>query len=130
LCLAERAYGAARGVEDFAMLDISQGMGVGVVNGGQLLTGHSGLAGELGHVTVRLDGRPCGCGNRGCLETEATDTALAVAVSERLGRRVAVEEIIELVPAGKLQGKAEFARGREYLAVGLAAAPHLFNPPD
>jgi predicted NBD/HSP70 family sugar kinase len=128
LCLAERTYGAARNVDNFAMLDISQGLGVGVVNGGQLLAGHSGLAGELGHVTVRLDGRLCGCGNHGCLETEATDTALAVAVSERLGRRVTVEEIIELVRAGKLQIEGELTRVLEHLAVGLAAVINLFNP--
>jgi predicted NBD/HSP70 family sugar kinase len=128
LCLAERMYGAARNVDNFAMLDISQGLGVGVVNGGQLLAGHSGLAGELGHITVRLDGRLCGCGNHGCLETEATDTALVGAVSERLGRRVTVEEIIELVQAGRLQGEGEFARVLEYLAVGLAAVINLFNP--
>ncbi len=128
LCLAERMYGAARNVDDFAMLDISQGLGVGVVHGGHLLEGHSGLAGELGHITVRLDGRLCGCGNHGCLETEATDTALVHAVSERLGRRVTVEEIIDQVQAGKLQADGEFARVLEYLAVGLAAVINLFNP--
>jgi N-acetylglucosamine repressor len=128
LCLAERMYGAARNLDNFAMLDISQGLGLGVVHGGHLLEGHSGLAGELGHITVRLDGRLCGCGNHGCLETEATDTVLATAISERLGRRVTVEEIIELVQAGKLQADGEFARVLEYLAVGLAAVINLFNP--
>jgi N-acetylglucosamine repressor len=128
LCLAERTYGAARNVDNFAMFDISQGLGVGVVNGGHLLEGHSGLAGELGHVTVRLDGRLCGCGNHGCLETEATDTALAVAVSERLGRRLTVEGIIERVQAGRLQVEGEFTRVLEYLAVGLAAVIDLFYP--
>jgi predicted NBD/HSP70 family sugar kinase len=128
LCLAERMYGAARNLDDFAMLDISEGLGLGVVHGGQLLEGHSGLAGELGHITVRLDGRLCGCGNHGCLETEATDTALATAVSERLGRRLTVEEIIAQVQAGKLQADGEFTRVLEYLAVGLAAVINLFNP--
>jgi N-acetylglucosamine repressor len=121
-------YGAARSLDDFAMLDISEGLGLGVVHGGQLLEGHSGLAGELGHITVRLDGRLCGCGNHGCLETEATDTALATAVSERLGWRVTVEEIIALVQTGKLQADGEFERVLEYLAVGLAAVINLFNP--
>src|SRR5205807_5237105 len=74
LCLAELTYGAARGVSDFAMLDVSEGLGVGVVNGGRILEGHSGLGGELGHVTVDIHGEPCGCGNHGCLETVATDT--------------------------------------------------------
>src|SRR5262249_42512340 len=92
LCLAEQTYGAAKGVGDLAMLDISEGLGLGVMLNGQILEGHSGMAGELGHVTVELNGRKCGCGNRGCLETVATDTALAAAVSKRLGRKVTVEE--------------------------------------
>jgi predicted NBD/HSP70 family sugar kinase len=128
LCLAERMYGAARNLDNFAMLDISEGLGLGVVHDSHLLEGYSGLAGELGHITVRLDGRLCGCGNHGCLETEATDTALVTAVSERLGRRLTVEEIIAQVQAGQLQADGEFARVLEYLAVGLAAVINLFNP--
>src|SRR5207237_503352 len=65
LCLAERTYGAARGVADFAMMDITGGLGLGVVHRGQLIEGHSGLAGELGHVRVELDGRRCGGGRWG-----------------------------------------------------------------
>lgn len=128
LCLAERLYGAARAVDNFAMLDISEGLGLGVVQGGRILEGHSGLAGELGHVTVRLDGKRCGCGNDGCLETVATDTALATAVSERLGRAVSVEEIIALAQAGRLDAAAEFEQVLQYLAVGLAAVINIFNP--
>jgi predicted NBD/HSP70 family sugar kinase len=128
LCLAERTYGLARGVADFAMLDISEGLGLGVVHNGHLLQGHSGLAGELGHVTVELDGKPCGCGNVGCLETVATDTALAAAVSERLGRQVTIEDVVALARAGELTADEEFERVLQYLAVGLAAVLNVFNP--
>jgi N-acetylglucosamine repressor len=128
LCLAERAYGAARGVADFAMLDISEGLGVGVVQGGHLVEGHSGLAGELGHITVVLDGKPCGCGNRGCLETVATDTALVTAVAQRLGRPPTLEEIIAGVQAGRIEIDAELDHVLGYLAVGLAAVINVFNP--
>ena len=65
LCVGERRYGAARGMNDFAMLDVSTGLGLGIVSGGHLLTGNSGMAGELGHITVVPDGQRCGCGNRG-----------------------------------------------------------------
>jgi N-acetylglucosamine repressor len=128
LCLAEQTYGAARGVADFAMLDISEGLGLGVVQDGRFVEGHSGLAGELGHITVELDGRRCGCGNQGCLETVATDTALAARVSERLGRPVTIEEVVELAQAGKLKIGDEFERVLQYLAVGLAAVINVFNP--
>src|SRR5262249_55059064 len=67
LCLGEQPYGLARGLDDFAMLDAHTGVGLGVVSSGRFMTGHSGLAGEIGHLTVVPDGRLCGCGNCGCL---------------------------------------------------------------
>lgn len=128
LCLAEQTYGAARGISDFAMLDISEGLGLGVVLNGQILEGNSGMAGELGHVTVELNGKLCGCGNRGCLETVATDTALAAAVSERLGCRTTVEKIVQSAQAGSINIDGELERVLEYLAVGLAMVINIFNP--
>lgn len=128
LCLAERHFGDARGIDDFAMLDVASGVGLGVMSGGRLLTGHSGLAGEIGHITVDLEGRQCGCGNYGCLETEACDAALARAISQRLGRRVSIDDVIRLVRAGELDAGAELQRTCRYLAVGLAAVINLFNP--
>jgi len=128
LCLAEQIYGAARGVADFAMLDFSEGLGLGVVNGGRILEGHSGLGGELGHITVDIHGKSCGCGNQGCLETVATDTALAAAVSQRLGRKVSIEEALPLLQSGEVCVDAELGQILEYLAVGLAAVVNLFNP--
>jgi N-acetylglucosamine repressor len=128
LCWAEQTFGAARGVDDFAMLDISEGLGLGVMHNGRIVQGHSGLAGELGHMTVELDGRPCGCGNRGCLETVATDTALATSVGERLGRRIELDEIIAGVQGGTLDCAGELDRVLDYLAVGTAAVVNIFNP--
>ncbi|MBX9625114.1 MAG: ROK family transcriptional regulator [Gemmataceae bacterium] len=129
LCLAERHYGLARGMDDFAVLDVGTGVGLAVMTGGRLLTGHSGLAGELGHVTVVPDGgRSCGCGNRGCLETVASDTALAARASEKLGRAVDVDEVVDLLKAGKVDLAAELAEAAKYLGVGVAAVVNLFNP--
>jgi N-acetylglucosamine repressor len=129
LCLAERHYGLARGLDDFAMLDVGTGVGLGVMSGGRLLKGHSGLAGEIGHVTAVLDGgRACGCGNRGCLETVASDSALAWRVSNRLGRAVDVDEVIDLAKAGRPSLDRDLRETVSYLAVGLAAVLNLFNP--
>ena len=128
LCLAERYYGAARGINDFAMLDVSTGVGLGVISGGRLLTGHNGLAGEIGHLTVEIDGRQCGCGNTGCLETMASDSALAWAVSQRLGRKVTVYEVIQMIRSGELNADAELERTCRYLAVGVAGVINMFNP--
>ena len=128
LCLAERYFGSARGLENFAMLDVSTGVGLGVMSGGRLLTGQRGLAGEIGHITVDLYGRRCGCGNRGCLETVACDTALAAIVSQQQGRKISFEEIVTLVETGELTLGAELDTLCEYLAVGLSAVINLFNP--
>jgi N-acetylglucosamine repressor len=129
LCLAERHHGLAKGLDDFAMLDVGTGVGLGVMSGGRLLTGHSGLAGEIGHVTAVADGgRVCGCGNRGCLETVASDSALAVRASEKLGRKVDVDAVIDLCKAEAVDLTAELREAAKYLAIAAAAVINLFNP--
>jgi predicted NBD/HSP70 family sugar kinase len=127
-CMAERQFGLARGLEDFAMLDVSTGVGLGVMSGGRLLHGNRGLAGEVGHITVVANGRPCGCGNRGCLETVASDSALAWRVSQRLRRKFSVDGLLEGQRTGKLDMTAELNEACRYLAIGLATVINLFNP--
>jgi predicted NBD/HSP70 family sugar kinase/biotin operon repressor len=68
--LAELHHGAARGVADLVYLKVASGLGAGIVLGHRLHRGTTGIAGEIGHVQIREDGRVCRCGNRGCLETE------------------------------------------------------------
>ena len=65
----EMVWGAAKGYESVVMLTLGAGVGGAVIANGQLLRGHTGMAGHLGHLTVDLNGLPCACGNRGCLET-------------------------------------------------------------
>jgi len=128
LCLSERLSGDARGLRDFAMLDVATGLGLGVMSGGELLAGHSGMAGELGHITVMPDGIRCGCGNRGCLETLATDSALVRLVSEQVGRPLdaaAVELMLAETP-DVFAGPVETVT--EYLAIAIAAVINIFNP--
>ncbi len=128
LCLAELHHGLARGLEDFSMLDIHTGVGLGVVAGGRLLTGHNGLAGEIGHIRVVPDGRPCGCGSRGCLETVASDPSFAWRVSQKLGRAVSVEEALALAAGGAVDLSAELADVCGELATAASAIINLFNP--
>ena len=128
LCLAERHYGNARGLTDFAMLDVGTGVGLGVMSGGRLLTGHRGLAGEVGHITVLAEGRACGCGNRGCLETVASDSALAWEVSQRLGRKVSIDEAITLLCDGHFSPVETMEKVCGYLSIGVASVINLFNP--
>ena len=65
----EMVWGAAKGSDNVVMLTLGAGVGGAVIANGQLLRGHTGMAGNLGHMTVDADGAPCSCGNRGCLET-------------------------------------------------------------
>lgn len=75
--LGEMKYGAAKGMKDFIVLTLGTGVGSGIVCNGQLVVGCDGNAGELGHVIVeRENGRLCGCGRRGCLETYCSATGV------------------------------------------------------
>jgi N-acetylglucosamine repressor len=129
LCLAERHHGLAKGMDDFALLDVGTGVGLGIMSGGRILKGRSGLAGEIGHITaVAEGGRKCGCGNTGCLETLASDSALAWHASQKLGRSVNVDEVIELAKSGAVDLGAELREVAGFVAVGVAAVINLFNP--
>lgn len=77
LALAEGWLGAAQGVRDYIAMVVSTGVGGGIVLDGRLLDGAQGNAGHIGHICVEPDGRACGCGARGCLEAEASGTAIA-----------------------------------------------------
>ena len=86
--IGEMTYGAARGMKDFIMITLGTGVGSGIVINGQLVYGHDGFAGELGHVVVRREnGRACGCGRKGCLETYCSATGVARTAREFLVAR-------------------------------------------
>jgi glucokinase len=72
----EMVWGAAKGSDNVVMLTLGAGVGGAVIANGQLLRGHTGMAGNLGHMTVDADGAPCSCGNRGCLETAFSARAI------------------------------------------------------
>ena len=73
---AEFRFGAGQGTRDMAMLTLGTGVGGAIISDGQLRRGGFGIAGELGHIRVVRDGRPCGCGRKGCVEQYASGTAL------------------------------------------------------
>ncbi|MGM9872141.1 MAG: ROK family protein [Muribaculaceae bacterium] len=83
--IGEMTYGAARGIKDFIMITLGTGVGSGIVINGQVVYGHDGFAGELGHITVkRNNGRLCGCGRTGCLEAYCSATGVARTAREFL----------------------------------------------
>jgi len=82
--IGERIYGAAKGIDDFVMVTLGTGLGSGFVVNGNLVYGHDGFAGELGHSIVEKNGRECGCGRKGCLETYASASGIVRTAKEFL----------------------------------------------
>jgi predicted NBD/HSP70 family sugar kinase len=124
--LAEHRRGAARGVDDVVFVAGEEGVGCGLIFGGRPMLGAGGYAGELGHMTIRPDGRRCRCGARGCWETEIG----AEAVRRALGR----PEPLTADALGKVLRRADpddlrsLAVVGEALGVGLANVVNLLNP--
>ena len=102
LALGEGWRGAARGCSDFLAMVVSTGVGGGIVLDGHLLDGTGGNAGHIGHVVVEPDGRLCACGGRGCLEAEASGTAIAAVT----GRPAAEADAATRRRCGTLVGRA------------------------
>jgi glucokinase len=82
--IGEQIFGAAKGMNDFLFITLGTGVGSGIVANGELIYGHDGFAGELGHVIVFPDGRQCGCGRKGCLETYCSATGIKKTYSDLL----------------------------------------------
>jgi len=102
LTLAEGWIGAAVGVDNFLGMVVSTGVGGGVVLDGRLLNGADGNAGHIGHVVVQPDGHRCGCGGVGCLEAEASGTAIAAIT----GRPAAEADAAMVQRTGTMVGRA------------------------
>lgn len=102
--IGEMTYGAARGMKDFIMITLGTGVGSGIVVNGQLVYGHDGFAGELGHVIVRRDGRMCGCGRKGCLETYCSATGVTRSAREFLTSSTE-PSLLRSIPAENITSK-------------------------
>ncbi|OSZ78591.1 glucokinase [Chitinophagaceae bacterium IBVUCB1] len=85
--IGEMQYGVARGMKDFIMITLGTGVGSGIVANGQLVYGHDGFAGEVGHMIAVRDGRECGCGRMGCLEKYCSASGVAYTAEKWLDVR-------------------------------------------
>ncbi len=74
--IGEMVFGGAKGMKDFIMITLGTGLGSGFVANGEMIYGYDGFAGEMGHIIVKQDGRRCGCGRQGCLETYVSATGI------------------------------------------------------
>lgn len=103
--IGEMTYGAARGLKNFIMITLGTGVGSGIVINGQLVYGHDGFAGELGHVIMkRNNGRLCGCGRTGCLETYCSASGVARTAREFIELRKD-ESVLRNLPIEEITSK-------------------------
>ena len=97
--VGEMVFGAAKEMKDFIVLTLGTGLGSGIVIDGRLVYGHSAFAGELGHMTIIPDGRECGCGKKGCLETYASASGLVRTVQYFLSEMKAESSLRNMIPS-------------------------------
>jgi glucokinase len=128
LALAEGRWGAGRGAKSFVLLAVGTGVGGSIVLDGRLHRGAGGFGGELGHVPIAFEGRPCICGARGCLKAYVAGPNLAGEASRRLGRPVDAAELFELADGGDSMAEAVVSEATEALAAGLAIIVNGINP--
>ncbi len=145
--MGEYLYGSGRGYKNFVCVFVGTGIGSGVVQNGNMYTGFSGTAGEVGHMVVHAEGRICGCGNRGCLEAYASRTAITKAILAEIhhGRSSILSDnaqnllkegdtiIRSGIIANAIQQKDELvievvSDAARYLGYGLASVLNFYNP--
>jgi glucokinase len=116
--MGEMIFGGAKGMKDFIVLTLGTGLGSGIVVDGKMVYGHTGFAGEVGHMVVVPGGRECGCGRHGCLETYASATGLVKTVSLMLSEMRA-DSVLRDIPPSQLTSKqiAEAAAKKDPVAV-------------
>lgn len=145
--LGEWLYGSGKGYDNFVCVFVGTGIGSGIVQNGRMYTGLTGTAGEVGHITINVGGRLCGCGARGCLEAYASRTAITRAILSEIhhGRPSVLAKdaagvlkegdavIRSGVLAAAIQQKDELVieiitEAAEYLGAGLSSVMNLYNP--
>lgn len=141
--LGEQQFGAGRGVNNLILITVGTGIGGGIIIDGKLYCGSSGSAGEMGHMTIDVNGPKCNCGNIGCLETLASGTAIAKEAIRRIKRgeksslMVMVEGEIDNITAEKVSIAAQggdslasevISEAAIYLGVGMVNLVNIFNP--
>ena len=136
---AEQRVGAAAGHRDVLLLTIGTGVGGGVVVGGKLVQGMHGFAGEVGHLVVLEGGRPCPCGNRGCLEAYASGKAIGRIAEERLAEpgqdsslraaeQISGKAVSEAALADDPFAQQLLTEAGHWLGVGLASLVNVLDP--
>ena len=138
--LGEKAYGSAHGMKDFVVVSISHGgLGSCFYSNGMPHVGAQGFAGELGHTCVEINGRTCGCGNKGCLETYCTEEGLKKTIADLIAKgeksdiadqlaQMDIASIAKFCDKGDKVAIEAFRLTGDMLGLGLANYASVLNP--
>ena len=138
--LSEKTYGSAHGMKDFVVVSMSHGgLGSCFYSNGQPHLGYNGFAGEVGHTCVEINGRECGCGNKGCLETYCSQKGLIKTAEELIAeskeptllsdlQELTIQTITDCCYKGDKLAIEVFRRTGEMLGMGLANYASVLNP--
>ncbi|MDJ0912289.1 MAG: ROK family transcriptional regulator [Desulfobacterales bacterium] len=135
--LAHQWFGEGKGIDNFLVVTIEDGVGMGIVVNGQLYRGARGIAAEFGHVVVDPNGRDCRCGKKGCIEAYASNFSIldeaqaAIDKGEWHHERVPdlrFEEVVTAAQSGERNLQNIFTNAGTFLGMGLAGLIQIFNP--
>jgi predicted NBD/HSP70 family sugar kinase len=126
--IGEHLFGAGRGVQDMIYVQLSAGIGIGMILGGRPFRGAVGVAGEIGHTTAVDDGAICRCGNRGCLETVASSVAVADLLERSNRGPMTMPRMLELLRAGDRGVERALTDAGRAVGVALTYTVNLLNP--
>ena len=124
----EYVCGAGHGMDVVICMTLGTGIGTGIVINGQIFAGELGCAGELGHIPVQKNGRPCGCGKRGCLEKYCAGGGLDITAKELLGEGASAKDLFDLAVGGDKRAKDILTEAVEMLGTVLVALVNIFSP--
>ena len=138
LAIAEYWYGSGKGIDNFLVVTIENGVGAGLVLNGQLVRGHLGIAGEFGHICAEINGPLCRCGRRGCIEAFVGNSAIirdARALAKEGKWSIAIEpgqigfkQVIEELAQGNSHLEGVYAKAGAILGVGIHNMITMLNP--
>lgn len=127
--IGEKWFGAGKQVDNLLYVSAGTGVGAGIIINNELYRGSRGLAGEIGHMTLALDGIPCSCGNTGCWEEYSSEKALFRFMREHIGKdKLSIFDVVERAVNGDELARAAFRYVGKYLGVGVANLINAFNP--
>jgi len=124
----EKEFGAAKNYENLVYVSVHTGIGVGIIIDNELYRGVRGFAGEMGHLTIDMNGLKCSCGNRGCWELYASEKALLKSLSKIQQEKLSNKDIISLANQNNPDILMALQKFGFYLGIGLTSILNTFNP--